>query len=146
MIRGSTLFLSASLALSPLAPAAAADTLFRDAGVLLGLRSYATGMMQYCYKHAAPEASYIDTAEQWMSRNESDSNILDAVLVSLNIDAGTQARMDKVVADRLAADFTAAADKVAFCGQVADAVGSGNNDLAVAYPDLMKEMRAAAAN
>lgn len=121
------------------------SNLAHAAGVLLGLRSYATGIVQYCYDHVDARPEFTAAISNWNERNAADSASLDAVLATFNVPPEARDKMNSMIAIKIGADFDAASDKAAFCEKMLVSVNNTENDLAILHPDEMAIVRAAAA-
>lgn len=138
-------FVAAGLAVALATPVAAAgDELYRDAGMLLGVRSYAMAAMAYCGDELGSAAQYQAAADSWRQRNADDSAALDIVIGSLNVDDGTQAQMDQMVADQIKADVAKVGGAASFCEQTLAFMNAGRRDMAAMATDAMAVVRAAA--
>ncbi len=138
---------AAALILLPaavLAEDAGNSDLAHAVGVLLGLRSYATGVAQYCFDHVDARPEFTDAIAEWNARNASDSAVLDTVIATLNVPPEARDRMNSMITIKIGADVDAAPDKAAFCDKMLASVKSTENDLATLHSDEMAIVRAAA--
>jgi hypothetical protein len=141
------ILLAAGLAVASAVPASAAgDKLYHDAGMLLGVRSYALAAMVYCGDKLGSAGQYQAAADAWSQRNADDSAALDVVIDALDVDTATQAQMDQMVADQINADVAQVGDAASFCEQTLAFMNAGRRDMAAMAADAMANVRSAASH
>jgi hypothetical protein len=126
-------FAVAGLLFASAVPAVAADSIYGDIGVLLGVRLYRTALMDHCYQQIDHDDYYLQARDMWLVRNADELGTLKAAIAKIGgLTDEQDKRMAGMVAGQIVADFAARSDPAAYCRDYAEKLNQGVND----YADL----------
>src|SRR6185295_1947285 len=132
----------AALLLAPAVPAIAADSIYGDIGVLLGVRIYRTALMDHCYQQVDRDDYYLQARDMWLVRNADELGTLKAAIAKIGgLPEEQEKRFASMVAGQIVSDFAARPDPAAYCRDYAEKLNQGINDyadLAGAQPSLRR--------
>jgi hypothetical protein len=124
-------------------PARASD--MDDLGVLMGLRLYSVGLMDYCFDHVEARPAFKETGETWKTRNAEAMAVTDAAFARLRPTAEDVAGLLQFVSNTITSDFAAAAaDPLAFCEALSSGLARGENDATVKAAEALGRLKASA--